>query len=276
MRVRTTVIAIVGVVAIAVYLIAPMLSTESSSRAASPQAKAGDPAPKPPPKKAKVGDPATKPSPKKAKAGKHVFLFFHKGDTGNTLAMRKIVESATAKLDGKAEVKAVDTTDASARTILQKYRVDPARAPMPLILVLAPNGAIVNSFAVSFREKALIESLVGPRMAECLKALQDGKLVFICVQNPKTKANASAMKGVQDFKADKKYAKITEIVMVDPKDKAEKRLLSQLQISPDVQEAVTVFLAPPGKLAGRFFGATEKNKIVAAMAACGVKCKSPG
>ena len=294
MRVRTAAIAIViGVAAIAVGLIASTLSTDPSAPAGPPQAKAGDPAPKPPPKQAKVGAPARKPPPKRAKAdrpaegekladkkaakaGKHVFLFFHKGDTGDTSAMRKIVESAAAKLGDKAEVKAIDVTAASVQTTLKKHQVDPARTPMPLVLVLAPNGAIVNSFAVSFKEKDLTESLAGPCLAACLKALQDRKLVFVCAQNAETKANAAAMKGVKDFKADKKYAKLTEIVTVDPKDKAEKRLLSQLQISPDIETAVTVLLAPPGKIAGRFVGATQKAKLAAAVAACGAACKGPG
>lgn len=278
MRVRiATIVVVIGVAAVVAGLIA-------STQAGAPGAKSSAPARKRARKRARANRPAQgkkvadkKVADKKdAEVAKHVFLFFHKGDTGKTSAMRKIVESAAAKLGDKAEVKAVDTTAASAKTALKKYQVDPARTPMPFVLVLAPNGAIVSRFAVSFEEKALTESLAGPRMAECLKALQDGKIVFVCAQNPETKANAAAMKGVKDFKADKKYTKTTVIVTVDPKDKAEKRLLSQLQISPDVKEAVTVLLAPPGKIAGRFVGATAKAKLAAAVAACAAACKGPG
>ena len=49
-----------------------------------------------------------------------------------------------------------------------------------------------------------------------MKSLQDGKLVFLCVQNASTKSNTEALQGVRDFKAEAQYTGVTEIVMLDP------------------------------------------------------------
>ena len=95
-----------------------------------------------------------------------------------------------------------------------------------------------------------------------MKSLQDGKLVFVCVQNDKTKSNDAAMQGVRDFKADVRFASATEIVTLDPTDKKEATFLTDLKVSPDTAEAATVFVAPPGKAIGKFEGATNKDALV--------------
>ena len=44
-----------------------------------------------------------------------------------------------------------------------------------------------------------------PCTEQCMKSLQDGKLVLLCVQNGSTKFNDEALQGVNEFKADEKY-----------------------------------------------------------------------
>ena len=44
-----------------------------------------------------------------------------------------------------------------------------SRAPMPLVLALAPNGAITKGFPIKFDEKQLREGFVSPCTAKCLK-----------------------------------------------------------------------------------------------------------
>ena len=54
-----------------------------------------------------------------------------------------------------------------------------------------------------------------------MKFLQDNRLVFLCVQNDATESNEAAMEGVNQFKADKRFAQATEILMLDPSDVSE-------------------------------------------------------
>lgn len=98
-----------------------------------------------------------------------------------------------------------------------------------------------------------------------MKQLQDNKLVFLCVQNGKTKSNDAAMQGVRDFKADARFASATEIVTLDPADPAETSFLADLKIDPKTEEAVTVFLAPPGSAIAEYKGATDKAELAATL-----------
>ena len=115
-----------------------------------------------------------------------------------------------------------------------------------------------------FSEQQLLDSFACPGLEKSLKALQDRKMLLLCVQNTATKSNDEAMKGVHDFVADPKYARNTEIVTLDPSDAAEAGFLKNLKVDPKTAEAVTLLLAPPGKTVGTFKGATNKSMLVAA------------
>jgi hypothetical protein len=100
-------------------------------------------------------------------------------------------------------------------------------------------------------------------------------MAFICVQNGTTKHNAEAMQGVKGFAADAQYAKTTEIITVDPTDVAEESLLKQFKVDPKTDEAVTVFLAPPGTTVGTYKGEIKKDVLVAAVKTAAKGC-TPG
>jgi hypothetical protein len=181
-----------------------------------------------------------------------------------------------AKMTGTAQWVAVNRGDPAEKGLVDKYRL--SGAPMPLVLVVAPNGAITSGLVgPQVTNEALQNSLASPCMQKCLKAVQDGKLVFLCAQNKATKANDAALKGVNDFKADARFAEFTEIVQVDPTDAAEGKFLSQLQVAPKTEDAVTAFLAPPGAVVAKYKGATDKNTLVTAiMAASSGGCGPSG
>ena len=194
-----------------------------------------------------------------ADAGKYLFMFFSKTDDDQTLAMRKVFDKAMEKVADRAQWVAVNVTDSSEKAIVAKF--DLGRAPMPLVLAMAPNGAITGGFPNKFEEKELLDAFVSPVMQKVMKHLQDRKLVFVCVQNDKTKSNDAAMQGVRDFKADARFASATEIVMLDPTDSAEASFLADMKIDPKTEEAMTIFLAPPGSAIAEYKGATDKTEL---------------
>ncbi|HUT13547.1 MAG TPA: hypothetical protein VMY42_23870 [Thermoguttaceae bacterium] len=171
----------------------------------------------------------------------------------------------------------VNITDASEKTLVDEFGLD--YAPMPLILALAPNGAVTGGFPKQVETQQLLEAFASPCMEKCMKRLQENKLVFLCVQNASTASSDAAMEGVRRFKADARFAQATEIVMLDPADAAEARFLEDLQVDPGTKEAVTVFLAPGGALA-MYEGPTDKDELVAtlqkASSACGPGSCGPG
>ena len=210
-----------------------------------------------------------------ADAKKHLFVFVHEKDDEQTRAGRKTFDTAVGKLGDAVQWIAIDRNAPSESEFVEKYGLK--AAPMPLALSFAPNGAIIGGFfGARLTEQQLMDALASPGMQACLKALQDRKLVFLCAQNGTTKSNDTAMKGVNEFKADERFAQFTEIVKIDPSDAAEKKFLTQLQVDPKVDQATTVFLAPPGAIVGKFSGATDKDKLVATLQAASSGCGAGG
>jgi hypothetical protein len=117
-------------------------------------------------------------------------------------------------------------------------------------------------------------------MQESMKALQENKIVFICCQGKKTQFNKEAMAGVNDFKADARYAAYTAVVKIDPTDKAEKGFLTQLKIDPNAKDAATAILVPPNMVLGVTNGPTSKAAVLKMLASassggCGPKGCAP-
>jgi hypothetical protein len=199
-----------------------------------------------------------------AAANKFLFVFVTENNDDATQAARRTFETAAGKLADQTEWIAVDRNNTAEKEFVQKYGL--ATSPMPLVLAFAPNSAITAGFpAAQLTEQRLRDALVSPGMQQCLKALQDRKLVLVCVQNGSTKSNDAALQGVNDFKADAKFAKVTEVVKIDPTAATEQTFLGQLQIDPKATEATTALLAPPGTVLAKFTGATEKKTLEAAL-----------
>lgn len=199
-----------------------------------------------------------------ARSGKHLFLFFWKQDDEQSRTMNGVFQAAMGKWAQSADSAAIQITDPSERPVVDKFGL--SRAPMPMVLALAPNGAVTKGFPIKFDENQLRQGFVSPCTAKCLKSLQEKKLVVLCVQSEKTQFNQVAWNGVQGFKADPRFSKATEVVMLNPEDQAEASLLGELKVDRRTPQAVTVILAPPGQPVASFVGAVTKEQIVAKIA----------
>jgi len=197
-----------------------------------------------------------------ADAKKYLFIFFYKAEDDATKSARKTFEEAMPKLAEKAEAVVVNAGDRAESDVVNRFRV--GQTPMPLVLAIGPTGAVTQNFTQNFDEQQLRTAFVSPGTEKSLKALQDRKYVLLCVQNGETKFNDEAMRGVRDFVADPRYARSVEIVTVDPSDAREVDFLARFGLSVSRQEAVTLLLAPPGRVMGTFMGATDKNTLLAA------------
>ncbi|MCX7019279.1 MAG: hypothetical protein WCK47_01495 [bacterium] len=224
-----------------------------------------------------------------AATGKYAFVFFYR--EGGSLAGRLFSREKTAQTEElramfrvvmgnmatKADAIEVNAGDPAEKDIVQQY--DVSRAPMPLVLAIAPNGAITRGFPGKFTEQDLMNAFATPVLEKCLKVLQNRGLVLLCIQNAKTRLNEAAMKGVTEFKADPRFGQAVEIVKVDPSDTAESKLLNQFKVDPNTKDAMTVILAPPGSVLASFVGPTDKDvmiaKVTSSVSGCGSSC-APG
>jgi hypothetical protein len=206
-----------------------------------------------------------------AGADKYLFVFFWKEKNQKTSTMWEAFQSAMSKVTDKAESVAVNVSDPGEKKVVAKFGVD--RSPLPLVLALAPNGAITKGFPLKFDEKQLSKAFVTPCTAQCLKALQSRKLVLLCIQarSPQVQ-QVSLQKGVTDFAADTRYGAATEVVAVDPTDPAEASLLQEFKVDPQTSGPVTLFLAPPGSLVAKFTGKVTKEQLVAKLASAQSGC----
>lgn len=199
-------------------------------------------------------------------AHKYVFIFFWREKSPRTDKAWSVFQPAAARLADSAEVVSIQITSPAEKQVVDKYGV--SRAPMPLVLAVAPCGAITKAFTKAFDENQLRAAFVSPCTQLCLKALQDRKLVFVCVvdqANPQEPVTIP--KGVEDFKADGKFGPATEIVLVSARDKGEATFLKEFGVGEHASKPITVFLAPPGVLIGKFGGAATKNVFLAKLAA---------
>jgi hypothetical protein len=121
-------------------------------------------------------------------------------------------------------------------------------------------------------DQPIEQSFVTPSMAHCMKSMQDGRLVFVCIQtNPKPIIPA----GVRDFSSDPEFKNRVAIVPVHAADPAESELVRQLEADSPTKGATTVFLAPPGVLVGKFGPAATKEQLAVALHKAGQCCDDP-
>ena len=196
-----------------------------------------------------------------ARSDKYLFIFFWKADDVQSRTMRGVFQPAMKKWADSTDSIEVNIMDSNERPLVDKFGV--SRSPMPLVVALAPNGAITKGLPVKFDENQLRDGFVSLGTSKCLKCLQDRKLVLLCIQNEKTQFTQVAMNAARSFKADARYAKTSEIVSLNPEDQNEATFLKSLKVDPRTSQAVTVLLAPPGKPVASFVGAVTKDQIVA-------------
>lgn len=202
-----------------------------------------------------------------ASQGKYLFVYFWKQNDQQTQSMYGVFQGATGKMARAADAVRVNITDPKERPIVDQF--DVSRAPMPLVLAVAPNGAVTKGIPISFTEKQLQEALVSRGTAACLKPLQDRKLVLLCLQD---RSMPSEFQGVRDFAADPRFASSAQIVTIDSTDQSEAGFLRSLKVDPRRDSGAAILLAPPGQPVAKFASTVTKEQIVARVTASSSGC----
>ena len=205
-----------------------------------------------------------------AEQGRYAFVFFWKENNEATQRMQGVLQSAMAKMKHRADAVNVCAADSNERATVEAFGVD--RAPMPLVVAVAPNGAITKAWPLQLRADQLPEGIVSQGTSACIKGLQDRKLVLLCVQNTSTGHNLASTQAAEGFRADARFAAATEVITLDPADPNESIFMRDLEVSPQTTDAVTILLAPPGQPIARFVGAVSTDEIVAKVTAAQSGC----
>lgn len=207
-----------------------------------------------------------------SQANKFCFLLFYKTNDPATQAAAKLVSQGVGKRTEKAAYAFVQVGDPAEQAVVQRF--DVARAPMPFLLAIAPNGAISCIFPKDFQEGDLDKAFVTPTMARCMKSIQAGKLVLLCV-HPAGKSGTPL--SVTSFAADSHYAGRTEILAMRLDDPNEARFLGDMKIDPaKTTDTQVIFMAPPGVMIGKYAATTTTSaKLASDLHAAGKCCDDP-
>ena len=202
--------------------------------------------------------------------GKYAFVLFFRSKEQASETMRQTFGRANGKLKAKAVFLPVDIDSKAESELVGKFRAQ--QAPLPLTLVIAPNGATIRGFTKPVDEATLAGAFVSPKVAEVTKALQDRNVVALCLQGPSTKHNRESRRAAEQFVADQKLGGQAVPISADPSREAE--LIKRCGMTSPPTEATIVLLAPPGSMVGTFAGATTKEALLQKLQSASSSCSS--
>jgi len=207
-------------------------------------------------------------------SGRYSYVFFWKDQTDATQRRLEAFSSAVKAIAEQADAVTVCVTDPKEKATVDAFKV--ARAPMPLVVAVAPNGAITKAWTTPFTSEVAKEGLVSEGTAACLKALQDDKLVLVSVQNESTARSSEAIQAALGFLEDPRFSESAELVVINPSNQAEEKFLADLKVQPAPSEAVTLVLAPPGRTVVKFVGAVSAKEIITKVTDAAAGCCPDG
>jgi hypothetical protein len=202
--------------------------------------------------------------------GKFTFLLFYKQNDVATSAMNTTLQQSLTQEADRALSTFVLLSNPANQAVVAKF--DVSRAPMPMTLVVAPNGAITGMFANKLTAENVQEALVTPTMMTAMKALQDGKLVFVTVHGSGRPVTPPAVRELQN---DPHFNTRLVTLTMRASDPNETMFLGQMQMDPNATTTNTALIAPPGVLVGQFKASTPMMEIAAALAGAGKCCDDP-
>lgn len=203
--------------------------------------------------------------------GKYTFVLFYKEENAALQTMSKVLADGIGKRADRAVLTKVLLTDKAEQPVIDRF--DVGRAPMPLTLAVAPNGAITGIFQQRLADENIEDAFVTPTMMKCMKSMQGGKVVIVCVQPAES---AAIPQGVKELQLDPQFKNRLVILSTKAADKAETKFFNQVQIAPQQVTATTaVFLAPPGVLVGKFDASVTATQLAGALHQATHTCNDP-
>ncbi|HNQ82143.1 MAG TPA: hypothetical protein PKM34_00790 [Bacteroidales bacterium] len=193
------------------------------------------------------------------KNGNSVFLVVTDPNITGTDQALDIANKAKTSVT-KSIVLQMNRSDAANTELVTKYRL--AGAPLPLILVIASNGVVTAGYALAqATPELLVKAVPSAKKSEVLKALSDGKSVFIVVTGKSMAEKTTIMNTCQQACVEmENNAKMIEISLDDPK---EKQFLTELKVNMAAAEPTTYVINSKGQMTGTFTDDVNSTTLVA-------------
>lgn len=208
---------------------------------------------------------------KAQQAGQFTFVVFYRDNTSPTQKMLSVVQQAVASHGERTTMTTASMATPEGQALAEQFKV--SRAPMPMTVAVAPNGAVTGLFSRQVAKANIDAAIVPPVMMECMKQLQDQKLVFVCL----TESDQAAVPaGVRALQLDPLFKDRMALIALNVRSVEEARLMQQLKVdAKQVQGPYAALIAPPGVLVGHFTGTSTAEQIAAAIHKAGKCCDDP-
>ena len=197
------------------------------------------------------------------------FILFYRDNDEPTQTMYQVLQEELGQRTN-AICLPIRITDRAEAGLVEKY--DATRTPMPAVMAIAPNCAVTGVFVQDVTSQHVEAAIVTPGQAVCMRALQDQKLVLLCIQPGEETPVPS---GVTQFQSDDLFRKRTTLVTIQAGDPAEARCVSQLGVPASTPTSVTACMAPPGVLLGKYDSEVTMDTLAKRLAAAGKCCDDP-
>jgi hypothetical protein len=206
------------------------------------------------------------------KDGNSVFLVVTDQNVTGTDKAMEIADHARTDLP-KSVVVSMNRSDAANSELVTKYRL--TGAPLPLILVIASNGVVSGGFTLDkATPEALVKAVPSPKKADVLKALSEGKSVFIVVSSKSMSTKDNVMNTCQQACIEmENNAKMIEIGLDDTK---EKQFLTELKVNMSATEPMTYVINSKGQITGTFNDDVNATTLVASAKKVAASSCCPG
>jgi hypothetical protein len=206
-----------------------------------------------------------------AEQQKYTFLVFYREDNQATRTMAQTLQAGLGQRSDQASICYVSVSDPAEQALVKKFGV--SRAPLPFTLAVAPNGAVTALISQKITDSQIASAFVTVGMADCMKAMQDRKLVLVCV-HPSARSQTPA--AALEFQSDPEFKDRISVISIQANDSSEAPFLKQMEIVPaSLKGSTMVFLAPPAVLVGKFASHATKAEMAAALHKAGKCCDDP-
>ena len=204
-----------------------------------------------------------------AETGTFTVVVFHRERVEANQAFHQQAQAALTPHAEKTVLATARIDDPAEKALIEKLGI--GRAPMPMAVVIAPNGAVTGLFPRTITSEQIASALVPPTMMACMKELQNKKLVFVCLTRTD---RVEVPQGVADVQHLEQFKDRIAVVGMRLDDPAEARFYEQMKLSPsDVDGPYAVLIAPPGAMIGHFDARATADQIAAAIHKAGKCCE---
>ena len=207
------------------------------------------------------------------KACKPVFLVVYNKDGADADKAFAISKEAQKNLKANSIVIKMNASEAANNGLVAKYRI--TGVPLPAVLVIDKNGTVAGGAILKdATAQKLVDLVPTPKTSEMIKALDEGKAVFVVFY----KEPMTSVKSIMDNcnVACTKMNNKSVAMKIDLEDKNEAKVFQRMKCDLNAKEPVTYVINSTGDITGTFRGLTDVSTLVGTAKKAAAKSCCPG